>query len=110
MNIIQVQDRLKGVTDDALIGYVENPTGQVPTYLALGEIGRRENMRKEYQAQPQPNQTVAEEMVAQLSMPTGIGALTSNMGAQLPPEEVMSTSPTYTKHRPKLSSRRYCLQ
>jgi hypothetical protein len=94
MNIIQVQDRLKGVTDDALIQYVENPTGQVPTYLALGEIGRRKSVRDEYQATQaeQPNQTVAEEMVAQLSMPTGIGALTSNMGAQLPPEEVMSTS------------------
>jgi hypothetical protein len=94
MNIIQVQDRLKGVTDDALIQYVENPTGQVPTYLALGEIGRRKSVRDEYQATQaeQPNQTVAEEMVAQLSMPTGIGALTSNMGAQLPPEEVMSSS------------------
>jgi hypothetical protein len=97
MNIIQVQDRLKGVTDDALIGYVENPTGQVPTYLALGEIGRREKMRKEYQAQPQSTQTVAEEMIAQLSTPTGIGALTSNMGAQLPPEEVMSSSETISE-------------
>ena len=45
MNIIQVQNRLKGVTDDALIQYVENPTGEVPTYLALGEIGRREGIR-----------------------------------------------------------------
>ena len=97
MNIIQVQDRLKGVTDDALIGYVENPTGQVPTYLALGEIGRREKMRKEYQAQPQSNQTVAEEMVAQLSMPAGIGALTSNMGPEMPPEEVMSSSETISE-------------
>jgi hypothetical protein len=92
MNIIQVQDRLKGVTDDALIGYVENPTGQVPTYLALGEIERRENMRKEYQAQPQSTQTVAEEMIAQLSTPTGIGALTNNMAPQMAPEEVMSSS------------------
>ena len=96
MNIIQVQDRLKGVTDDALIGYVENPTGQVPTYLALGEIGRRETMRKEYQAQPQSTQTVAEEMVAKLSTPTGIGALTNNMAPQMAPqmapEEVMSSS------------------
>ena len=97
MNIIQVQDRLKGVTDDALIGYVENPTGQVPTYLALGEIGRREKIRKEYQAQPQSNQTVAEEMVAQLSMPAGIGALTSNMGPEMPPEEVMSSSETISE-------------
>lgn len=38
MNIIQIQDRLKGVTDQALVSYVENPTGDVPTYLALGEL------------------------------------------------------------------------
>ena len=97
MNIIQVQDRLKGVTDDALIQYVENPTGQVPTYLALGEIGRRENMRKEYQAQPQSTQTVAEEMIAQVTTPTGIGALTQGMAPQMPPEEVMSTSETISE-------------
>ena len=67
MNIIQVQDRLKGVTDDALVGYINNPTGEVPTYLALGEVERREDMRKEYQASQagQPQKTVAEEMIAQ---------------------------------------------
>ena len=94
MNIIQVQDRLKGVTDDALIQYVENPTGEVPTYLALGEIGRREDIRKQYQASQaeQPQKTVAEEMVAKLSTPTGIGALTQGMAPQMAPEEVMSTS------------------
>ena len=99
MNIIQVQDRLKGVTDDALVGYINNPTGDVPTYLALGEVGRREDMRKEYQASQaeQPQKTVAEEMVAQLSMPAGIGALTSNMGPEMPPEEVMSTSETISE-------------
>ena len=99
MNIIQVQDRLKGVTDDALVGYINNPTGDVPTYLALGEVGRREDMRKEYEASQaeQPQKTVAEEMVAQLSTPTGIGALTSNMGPQMPPEEVMSTSETISE-------------
>ena len=99
MNIIQVQDRLKGVTDDALVGYINNPTGDVPTYLALGEVGRREDMRKEYEASQaeQPQKTVAEEMVAQLSTPTGIGALTQGMAPQMPPEEVMSTSETISE-------------
>ena len=94
MNIIQVQNRLKGVTDEALVQYINNPTGDVPTYLALGEIGRREDVRKEYEAAQaeQPQKTVAEEMVAQLSTPTGIGALTNNMGPEMPPEEVMSSS------------------
>ena len=79
MNIIQVQDRLKGVSDDALKGYVTNPSGDVPTYLALGEIGRREDVRKEYQAAQadQPQKTVAEEKLA--AMPQGIGSLTQGM-------------------------------
>ena len=84
MNIIQVQDRLKGVSDDALKGYVTNPTGEVPTYLALGEIGRREDVRKEYQAAQadQPQKTVAEEKLA--AMPQGIGSLTQGMTAPEP--------------------------
>lgn len=101
MNIIQIQDRLKDVTDEALVGYVENPTGDVPTYLALGELGRREEMRKKYQAQAQPTETVAEEIVAKASVPTGIGALTNTMEPQMAPqmapqEEVMSESITET--------------
>ena len=94
MNIIQVQNRLKGVTDEALVQYINNPTGDVPTYLALGEVGRREDVRKEYQAAQaeQPQKTVAEEMVAKLSTPTGIGALTNNMAPRMAPEEVMSSS------------------
>ena len=84
MNIIQVQDRLKGVTDDALRGYVTNPTGDVPTYLALGEIGRRKDVREEYQAAKaeQPQKTVAEEKLA--SMPQGIGSLTQGMATPEP--------------------------
>ena len=31
MNIIKIQDQLKGVPDQTLVGYVQNPTGQVPT-------------------------------------------------------------------------------
>ena len=95
MNIIQIQDRLKGVPDQALVGYVENPTGDVPTYLALGELGRREEMRKKYQAQAKPTETVAEEIVAKAQ---GLGSLgPTSMTPQLPPqEEVISESITET--------------
>ena len=98
MNIIQIQDRLKGVPDNALIGYVENPTGDVPTYLALGELGRREEMRKKYAQEAAPTETVAEEIVAKAQPQMGLGALTSNMQDPMvaPQEEVMSESVTET--------------
>ena len=49
MNIIKIQDQLRGVPDNTLVGYVQNPTGQVPTYLALSELQRRKEMRSKFQ-------------------------------------------------------------
>ena len=98
MNIIQVQDRLKGVDDQSLVGYVERPTPDVPTYLALGELQRREQMRAKYQAQATPTETVSEEIVAKATPQMGIGALTNSMSApQMPQPEMMSESETITE-------------
>lgn len=66
MNIAKIQSQLQKVPDQALIGYVQNPDGQVPSYLALAELTRRKEIRK--QAVPQqaaPTQTVAQQTVAQ---------------------------------------------
>ena len=88
MNIIKIQDQLKGVPDQTLIGYVQNPTGQVPTYLALSELQRRKEMRQNYQANKPEQKTVAEELV-QESQP-GIAALPEGQpmqqAMQPPPE------------------------
>jgi hypothetical protein len=63
MNIIKIQNQLKGVPDDTLVGYVQNPSGQVPTYLALSELQRRKEMRNSYQANKPEEKTVAEDLV-----------------------------------------------
>ena len=78
MNIIQLQDRLKGVPDQALVGYVENPTGEVPTYLALGELQRRKDMRERYQADKQPEPSVAEQLIEE-TKPQGIAGMAPGM-------------------------------
>jgi hypothetical protein len=63
MNIVKLQQQLQNVPDNALIGYVQNPSGQVPSYLALTELNRRKSMREEYQQQAAPEKSVAEGMV-----------------------------------------------
>jgi hypothetical protein len=63
MNIIKIQDMLKGAPDQALVGYVQNPSGQVPTYLALSELQRRKEMRNTYQANKPEEKSVAEDLV-----------------------------------------------
>ena len=63
MNIIKIQDQLKGVPDNTLVGYVQNPSGQVPTYLALSELQRRKEMRSKFQSNQPQDKTVAEDLV-----------------------------------------------
>jgi hypothetical protein len=76
MNIIKLQNELKGVPDDALIGYVQNPTGNVPSYLALSELQRRKDMRAKYQAQQAPQSSVAEDLGQQAQpQPQGIAGI-----------------------------------
>jgi hypothetical protein len=82
MNIIKIQDELKGVPDNALIGYVKNPTGNVPSYLALSELQRRKEMRAKYQqAQPEKS-TVAEDLTQPAQPQGGLAALAKNATPQ----------------------------
>jgi hypothetical protein len=69
MNILKLQNELKGVPDNALIGYVQNPTGNVPSYLALSELQRRKDMREKYQAQQAPQSSVADDLGQQAQPP-----------------------------------------
>ena len=62
MNIIKLQDMLRGVDDNALINYVQNPQGEVPSYLALSELQRRKDTRAKYQAEQAPESSVAEDL------------------------------------------------
>ena len=76
MNIIQIQDRLKGLPEDALINYVKNPMGEVPIYLALGEMQRRKDMKARFDANKPEEPSIAEQLVAEAEpMQMGLGAM-----------------------------------
>ena len=76
MNIIQIQDRLKGLPEEALVNYVEQPMGEVPIYLALGELQRRKEMKERFQASQPEKPSVAEQLVAEAKpMQMGLGAM-----------------------------------
>ena len=83
MNIIQIQDRLKGMPKEAIIDYIQNPTGEVPTFLALGELQRRKDSEAKFQAMQEQPASIAEQIV-QENMPMGLGSIT--------PSEAMSPS------------------
>jgi hypothetical protein len=82
MNIAKLQSQLQRVPDEALINYVQNPNGQVPSYLALTELTRRKEMRNAgaQSAQGAQKQPSVADQIVQESQPQGVA------GLQLPDE------------------------
>jgi len=83
MNIIQLQDRLKGMPTEVIVQNLQNPTGAVPTYLLAGELGRRQKMEAEAAAQ-MPNNTVTEQLVQESSPQQALGQMAPQAMAPMP--------------------------
>tara|TARA_R100000900_G_scaffold67801_1_gene54047 strand:- start:1892 stop:3436 length:1545 start_codon:yes stop_codon:yes gene_type:complete len=70
LNILQIEDRLKDMSEDVIKRMVTQPDSSVPPFLATNELNRRDRMRKEFQMrQAQDVPTVAEQLVAGAGMP-----------------------------------------
>ena len=93
MNILEQEDIIKGLPDQALMQEAQMPSGQVPQYLVVSEIQRRSDMRKRYKAEQEqmPQATIKEQV-----MQEGI------MGAmpQMPPQ--MAMAPQMPQRMPQM--------
>lgn len=70
MNIIELQDSLKDVSDDVLMKEMQMPSGNAPQFLVLSELKRRKRMRDEFQRREAADiPTVAEETITAAGMP-----------------------------------------
>jgi hypothetical protein len=96
MNIVKLQENLKDVPFKNLIFYVQNPNGQVPSYLALAEIKRRKDMESRAAAtQNAPSHlSVAEEMTAPRQ----------NIGPQFDTPQTMMAAQQQAQPQPQMES------
>tara|TARA_R100000234_G_scaffold118011_1_gene97561 strand:+ start:4124 stop:5656 length:1533 start_codon:yes stop_codon:yes gene_type:complete len=70
LNILQIEDRLKDMSEDVIKKMVTDPNPSVPPFLATNELNRRDRMRKEFQMrQAEEMPTVAEQLVTGAGMP-----------------------------------------
>ena len=84
MNILEQEDIIKGLPDQALMKEAQAPSGQVPQYLVVSEIQRRSDMRKRFkEQQPQQEGTVKDQVVQEGIM---------GMMPQMPPSMPMQPS------------------
>lgn len=73
MNLVQVQEHLKGMPTQAVMAYANGQNPQVPPYIALGELNRRKQMEQP-QAQPATG-SVKEQIEQSLMQPQQLPGL-----------------------------------
>lgn len=61
MNILQMEDMVKGLPDQLLMQEAQMPSGRIPQFLALSEVQRRKEMRDRMQKPPEA--TVADQIL-----------------------------------------------
>jgi hypothetical protein len=69
MNMIELQNKLKNFSQEQLVGMMQQPSGDAPQFMVLGEITRRQKMQQE--ATKAPTQSVAQEAVSAAGVPQG---------------------------------------
>jgi len=89
MNIIEMEDMVKGLPDQVLFQEAQMPSGRIPQFLALSEVQRRQDMRQRFSARQEQNGTVKDQILHGIG---GIGP--SPMGpSQMGPEMAPPMAP-----------------
>ena len=84
MNILEIEDMVKGLPDQALQKEAKQPTGRIPQFLVVSEIQRRGDMRQRFQKRQENQGTVKDQVMQQ-----GIAA----MGAPQPEMQALAGGP-----------------
>jgi hypothetical protein len=73
MNLVKIQEELKGFPTQTIMAYVNGSNPEVPPYMALSELDRRKRMEQR-KAEP-PTQSVKEKLESEVTNPQGIAQL-----------------------------------
>lgn len=90
-NLVQVADDLKNMPDQWLAQQAQQPTGEVPPYLVVTELARRERMRSGAEKAKAPQTSVSQDLIrslyARVPPTTGLAAPGAGApsGAPAPP-------------------------
>ena len=99
MNILELEDTLKGIPDEVLMQEAQQPSGSAPQYLVISEIQRRSDMRERYASeQEQPQNTVSDQIVNKgIASLGGSSAPSPSMNMQQPMAAAQPMTPPMTQ-------------
>ena len=93
MNILEMEDMVKGLPDQVLTQYAQFPDPQIPQFLALSEMQRRQDMRQRFQAQQQGMEPTVKDQILQggiaSAMPQGAPPMDQGMAPPMAPQGPM---------------------
>jgi hypothetical protein len=90
MNLIKIQEELRGFPTQTIMSYANGANPEVPPYMALAELSRRKTMEQR-RAEP-PTQSVKEKLESEIENPQGIAQLPEAQPA-VPPQGVPQRPP-----------------
>jgi hypothetical protein len=91
MNLIEIQENLKGLPTPVIMAYANGQNPQVPPYVALGEMNRRKSM--EQRAAQAPNSSVKEKIENELSQQVALPGIRQGMNMRMNPEGMPQPMP-----------------
>ena len=84
LNILQIEDRLKDMSQESVMQALNNPNPVIPPFMALAELNRRKRMNDDLaMRQAQNQQTVKDQVVAGAGMPM---EMSSDMATAMAPQ------------------------
>jgi hypothetical protein len=83
MNLIEIQENLKGLPTPVIMAYANGQNPQVPPYVALGEMNRRKSM--EQRAAQAPNSSVKEKIENELNQQIALPGIGQGMNMRINP-------------------------
>lgn len=86
MNLIQIQERLKEVPLNAVIAYANGSNPEIPPYLALSEIQRRNAMQQKAQSAPDSS---VKEQIERRAIEQGANQLMADQAQQQQAQQMM---------------------
>lgn len=92
MNLIQIQEHLKDLPTQIIMGYANGQSPQVPPYMALGEMNRRKAM--EQRAAQAPDSSVKEKIESELNQQVALPGVGQGMNMRINPAGMPSPVPS----------------
>lgn len=91
MNLVQLAEHAKNLSNDQLQMMLQRPDGMVPPFILAAEAARRQDMERSAMAQPSQPTTVLDDLIQSRATSAGIGQLPAQMAT--PPQQMPQQMP-----------------